>query len=787
MKTLRPLKLSNAAVLATSALGLLAAAPINTFAQSLEEVVVTAQKRAESAQDVPISINALSGEQIQMAGAGNLEGLSDSLPNVDIADSPGTTRVVIRGLGSGTGNAGFEQSVGMFVDGIYASRAALFQAPFLDLARIEVLKGPQGVLFGKNSIAGALSLVSNKPTEDFEAEISTSYEFEYDSHEVTGIVSGQIVDGLYGRVAARTSEDGSYMDNNFRGEDVPTSEADVVRAVFVWDATDATEVMLKLESGELDESGTNWQTFADYSEGTLPDLVENDPDFVPPSAVIGLGATIYSLARDAGEDFVYDDVSYINEDDKLEQNTDGLTLQLTQLLGEHELVYLFGYGSYERDQFSDQDFTAPPVVATRLDEEFEQVSHELRIASPTGQVIEYIAGLYYLDRDFEVKSTRDFLGFEPLLSFTRHGEYEESSTSYSAFGQATWNISDTWRTSLGLRYSEEEKEASNEGLIAVYGSDQSLLEADPGKYALIVGLFNSPIFAYEDERDEDNLDPAFNIQWDYSPDGMAYVSWTKASKAGGFNAAETSGLLEDFSYEPEEAESIELGIKTDLLDGRVRLNVAVFRTEFDDLQVGAFDPAVNGFVVTNAAQAISQGIELEGLIAITEHLMIGGTAAYLQAEYENFTAGCPNNGVEAASLDCYQDPAGPEGRLIQDLDGVQLDNAPEVTAAVFVDYSMDVVGSLIFGSRVDASYKDETTLDFSQDSNLMEDDFWRVNIRLNLASMDDAWTVALSSFNVTDEQPASFGGQEFLVPGAYWANRSRGREVELSATYRFGR
>lgn len=768
------------------ALAIASCSSVVTYAQGLEEVIVTAQKRAESAQDVPISINALSGDQIRLTGAGNLEGLSDSLPNVDIADSPGTTRVVIRGLGSGTGNAGFEQSVGMFVDGIYASRAAIFQAPFLDLERIEVLKGPQGVLFGKNSIAGALSLISNKPGEEFEAEISGSYEFEYESHEVSGVLSGALSDSLYGRVAAKTSQDGPYLDNALLADKVPASEADVIRGVFVWDATDSSEVMLKIESGQLRERGANWQTFADYSEGTLPDLVESDPDFAPPTPVIGIGATIYSLAREAGEDFQRDDTSFINEKDRLDQETESLTLQVTHALGAHELTYLFGYGSYDRDKFGDQDFTAPTVVKTRTEDTFEQYSHEIRVASPLGERFEYVTGLYYLDRDFEVDTTQDIFGFSPLLAFTSLGEFREKSTSYSAFGQGTWNISDTWRANFGLRYSEEQKEASNARLSAVYETSDSLLEAEPGKYALIQALFNRPIFGYEEDRDEYSLDPAFSVQWDYSPSGMAYFSWTRATKAGGFNAAETSGLIEDFSYEPEKAESFEIGLKADLVDGRARLNAAIFRTEFDDLQVGAFDPTVNGFVVTNAAEAVSQGVELEGLLAISDHLTLGGNAAYLDAKYDRFTAGCPGNWVEAARLDCYQDPGSNEDRLIQDLDGVQLDNAPEVTAALFLDYSSMIGSAVVFGSRLDAYYKDDTTLDFSQDSNLKEDDFWRLNLRLSLDAADDAWTVALSVFNLSDERPATFGGQEFVTPGVYWTNRGRGREVQLSATYRFG-
>lgn len=770
---------------ATSAASLLLASSL-TQAQMLEEVIVTAQKRAESAQDVPISINAITDKQLEMSGAGNMEGLSDTIPNVDIADSPGVTRVVIRGLGSGSGNAGFEQSVGMFIDGIYASRAALFQAPFLDLERVEVLKGPQGVLFGKNSIAGGLSLVSKKPTETFEAEVSAAYDFEYESHEVKGIVSGPLSDKVYGRLALLSSEDESYMDNELLGTGVPSNEVSAARGTLLWDASESTEVLLKLETSSIEERGSSWQVEADYSPGTLPYRIENDPSFSPGSQAEALSAAIYNASKAAGEDFVYNDDSYIDDLQEMEQDADNVTFQVTQDLNGHELVYLFGYGAYDREQVSDQDFTAAPVVQVDREEEFEQISHELRISSPGGQTLDYIAGLYYLSRDFEENKKQHLFGFFPGLSSSSDSYYEEKSTSYSAFGQITWNINDVLRANFGLRYSKEEKEATHSNFLTGYKTSESLIDTEPGKYGLLNALFNRSNFAYEDDTDESNLDPAFNVQWDYSSSGMAYFSWTKASKAGGFNASETSGDLDLFSFDPEEAESIEIGIKSDFLDGRARLNASIFRTEFEDLQVGAFDPSVNGFVVTNAAKAISQGVELEGLIAVTETLTLGGNVAYLNAEYQDFIAGCPNNSVEAAKLSCYQDPDGAPGRLIQDLDGKALDNAPEWTASLFADYSKPVFDNLVAGVRVDASYKDETSLDFSQDSHLVEEDYWKVNLRLSLESYEDTWSVALSVFNLTDEQPTTFGGQGFLSPGVYWKNRGRGREVELSATYRFG-
>ena len=777
---LRPL----AMVLAAGTLSL-PLAPLS-LAQSLEEVIVTAQKRAESAQDVPISITAISGEQLAISGAANLESLSDSIPNVDISDSPGVNRVVIRGLGSGTGNVGFEQSVGLFVDGIYASRAALFQAPFLDLERVEVLKGPQGVLFGKNSVAGALSLISNRPTDILEGHISARHELEHGSQRLTGVVSGPLTERISGRLAAQWSEQDAYMRSAALNTEVPTADTSVMRGMLRWDATDTTEVMLKLETSKLEERGTNWQVVADYSPGTLPSSLETNPGFQPGTPIGQISAGIYRQTRAAGEDFRLDNRSHINLNEYLDQDSDTATVEIKQQLGDYELTYIGGYGEYRRDQYADFDFTAVNLADRLREEDFEQLSHELRIASPQGQTLSFIAGLYYLDRKLEVATLQNLFGAVPLLSVTSDSVYREDSTTWSAFGQVTWEIRPSLRLNAGLRYSRDDKDAASEYLTLAYQGDARLADVDPGRYALIGALLNYRDFAYSDDRSEENVDPAASLQWDFSDQGMFYLSWVKASKAGGFNASESAGDITQFGFEPETAYSVELGVKTDWLDGRARVNAAVFRTDFDDLQVGAFDPSVNNFVISNAAKAVSQGVELEGLVAASETVTLGANVAYLQAEYRDFSAGCPNNPVQAAGLACYPNPRPGAANLIQDLDGVQVDNAPEWTGSMFADYSAPVGARLIFNARLDASFKGETSLDFSQDENLFEDEYWKLNLRLGLASAEDTWEAALSLFNITDEQPTTFAGQAFLQPGVYWKNRGRGREVELSVTYRFG-
>lgn len=769
--------------IAFAALGLTAVvSPVS--AQMLEEIVVTAQKRSENVQDVPISIQALSGAQIAKTGAVDFETLSDSLPNVDISRAPSIKKVSIRGLGSGAGNPAFEQSVGLYIDGIYASRVDLFQEPFLDIERLEVLKGPQGVLFGKNSIAGALAVHTTKPTDTFEGSLSASYEFEHDSYEVTGLVSGPLSDTLFGRIAIKDSSRGAYMDNGTTtGNDGGESEATTIRGSLLWDAGENTEVYLKVETSDSKDIGTPFQLEADFSAGTVPSLfLAGGREAVAGGALNTnpFSVPFFFNALAAGEEFKVNDVSFTNEDTGVDHEGENVTFQVTHNFGEHELVYIAGYAGFERLSVNDNDFSAAPDLITKDGRDFTQTSHEIRIASPKGETIEYIAGLYYLDRDFDRDSTVDAFGGS-FIEATSLSQYDEESTSQAVFAQITWNITDSVRVSVGGRYSEEDKTATNGESRFDFGTTNAF--SNPGLAGVLTNIFGDGDWTYERSIDESSFDPSLNVQWDVNDDAMAYVSVTKATKAGGFDASEGFNNPDVFIYDPEEATGFEVGLKMELLDGRARLNAAIFRTEFEDLQVSSFNPTANGtgsFVTTNAGEALSQGMELDGMLAVTESLTLGANVAYLQSEYGDYFTGCATNTVEAAKLNCVLQ----DGILQKDLDGFQTDNAPEWTGAVFGEYVIEL-DSVSAGVRVDASYKGETSLDPSQDSNLIEDAYTKVNVNFNLNSNDDTWSLGLGVYNLTDEQPVTFGGQAFALPGVYFKNFSRGREIKATATYRF--
>ena len=216
-------------------------------AQMLEEVIVTATKRAAGLQDVPIAISVVSAEKLEQFGITELDELSAYLPNVHIGESGGNSQIFIRGVGSGN-NAGFEQSVGTFIDGVYFGRARNSRAAFLDLQRVEVLKGPQSTLFGKNTIAGAIIITTGQPEEAFEAYVDTSYETELEGKGLTGMITGPLSDSVRGRLVAKTYERNGWMDNIYPGaDDGASQENSIVRGTLVWDASDNLSLNLKAE------------------------------------------------------------------------------------------------------------------------------------------------------------------------------------------------------------------------------------------------------------------------------------------------------------------------------------------------------------------------------------------------------------------------------------------------------------------------------------------------------------------------------------------------------------
>lgn len=727
----------------------------------LEEVMVTAQKRVESLQDVPVSVSALSGEKISDAGIQRIEDLSAYIPNFTMTESAVGNVAFIRGIGSGI-NQGFEQSVGMFVDGIYAGRSQQFRAPFLDVALVEVLKGPQGTLFGKNTIAGAVNITTAKPTDEFEASISALYEPEHGEQELSLVVSGPLSDTVSGRLAVKKATFDGYLKNTISGKDEANRDEEIIRATLRWTPADDLEVLAKFETGSFDVEGRTIQVSS--ADGVF--------------AGKNLGDEITAMFGDK-EDGMINDTKASRGFDPEVTNTeyDNVTITVNYDMGEHTLTSITGYSSYDFFENGDVDFTALALLDNSFDQQFDQFSQELRITSPQGETFEYIAGLYYQQTELDNLTQTPTLLAEVGIGapgFNRNRTFAQETDTWAAFFQSTWSISDTLRLTTGLRYSSESKEAQQ----ALYNADFRTNTVNPALDGVSSSILGSVVHDYDEDRSEDNLTPAVNLQYDFSPDIMVYASATKGFKGGGYNEAESSGIVERFEYDEEEATAFELGSKMSLLDGAAELNTAIFYTEYKDRQVSAFEGV--SFVVGNAAQSTTKGIEMDGRWQATEQLLLRASMAYLDSTFDDFQgASCTADQTLAALA------ATGSAACTQDLSGEVTEFAPEWSGNISAEYLVPISAEMDLTFQVDGNYSDSYFFAQDLDENESQDAYTKWNARIQLSSTDDRWAVAIVGKNLTDEDVVSHGNDIPLFRGAHFAFLERSRSIALQGTLRF--
>ncbi len=743
---------SLATVVAT--MGMLYGPVASVQAQMLEEVIVTATKRAEGLQDVPIALSVMSGEKISEQGIGELEDLAVFMPNVHIAEAGAGTQLFIRGIGSGV-NPGFEQSVGTFIDGVYFGRGRSARAAFLDLERVEVLKGPQSTLFGKNTIAGAINITTAKPTDEFEGFIEASYETELDGFGVTAMVSGPLSDTVRARLVAKKYEDDGYVKNSFLGEDGPQEDNTVVRGTLVWDATDNLLLTFKAEHGEFDVTGRQsmisiasptatffYQTFADPNFSAKFDYNTSQADFPGKPQVDETDSDIFQLTAE-------------------------------WQWGEFELRSITAYTEYEYDYVSDVDSSPLAFLERARGEEHEQFSQEFLLVSSTGGTLEYLAGVYYQTNELTVGTTRTTIAissiptveniingrlvaaglpFAPLppggMDALTDGLFEQDTDTFSAFVSLTWNVSDVFRIQAGLRFSDEEKEMKKSLIIRDLDGNQDPFLAFLYDQVLMLATEHT----FDLDRSQDNWTGNLNFQYDWGDSTMVYLNLANGFKAGGYDQDNARADATTEEFDEETVEAIELGAKMDLWDGRGRLNMALFRSEFEDVQVSTFDGNCC-FVVGNAAETVVNGFEADFMFALTDELTLNGAVAWLDATYDSF----PDAACNVLQVTEFVAAGGVRGDCEQDLSGKALQFAPEYSANLGAQYIKALGDNVELTLGLDVMWSDEVVVPNDHDPNLIQDSFWKANARVALSSVDGKWMFAVVGKNLTDEETTTWG------------------------------
>lgn len=687
----------------------------------LEEIVVTAQKRAESVADVPISISVVTGNQLRSYGINNLEQLSYSVPNLKITQTALANRIAIRGIASGD-NKGFEQSVAMFVDGIYYGRDQLVRLPLVDLERVEVLRGPQPTLFGKNAIAGAISVVTRKPTKEFEASVDALHEFEHNESKLTGVLSGPLNDSVGARLVANYRDIKGWMTNTTQNRKEPHVKENYVRGALDFDSGSPLTANLKLEYADFKIKGQSREVFNPV--GT------------------------YS-ATFAGPLAVETNLDYNRQDNGYESSNhvSNAVLTLNYALGENTLTSVTGYLDYGVRELIDVDFSPVNLLdGTNQQEDYKQWSQELRITSPASGRFNYIAGAYYQKTDLGVSDhtlfNKTFLGFGPpfnaLGDTSNDRDFSQGSKLWSVFAQGEFALTDRARLTLGVRYNDEAKNGSR---TLVIGRGPLSTAALP----VVIGTFralNIEAHSVAGSFSESSFNPMANVKFDVTDHVMLYATYARGTKAGGFdirsNSLPTSTTVAKpgaFRFEAEKADNVEAGIRYNRSD--LSLHLSVYDTKYKNLQTNVFDGTLN-FNVRNAASATTKGVEADGRVALNDYWTLSGSAAYLDFKFDDFKNG-----------QCYFQQV-PSANGFCDYSGKRNALTPEWTGNVALDYRQPLSSSLMFGFGVNVDYSSSFIAAANLDPRMVQNAFEKYGARVAVGAPDGRWEIAIVGRNLSD-------------------------------------
>ena len=570
------------------------AANDNEEKPTLEEVVVTAQLREQSLQDVPISINVLGADEIADKKIDDISDIGYEVPGLSVYSFlPRQVNASIRGAMALNDAPGVDQSVAMFLDGVYIGQTGFFSIDLFDIERIEVLKGPQGTLFGRNVTGGALSITTTTPPKAFDASFEGTAG-NYGQREIQGVVGGPLSDTLSGQIAFSWKNSDGFYTNIADGQDVEAQDGFSVRGKLRYDVNDAVELVLSAEH------------LRDKLQGVGFDLT-GDP-----------------LPYMGTEAFGPDDEVTLNFPGGIDNETWAYTGTINADTNIGTITSITAYRESENHIAADADGTAVVQLDLSDDDQIEQFSQELRL---TGQVnnIHYVGGLFFMNIEHDRVENRVLDGapgslFEIALSpggpvLDVQGQDIET-TSYAAYGEITYAFERGLSLTGGIRYTKDEKNGTS-----FCSSGGAFL------------LCPSPALTVSHDGSWDAVTPRFVAQYEFSDDFMAYGSYSRGFKSGGFplNIFDPDPQAE---FKPEYADNYEVGIKSRLWDRRLQTNLAIFRTDFTDLQVLQANSAGQTFAA-NAGKATTQGVELDLNVAVTDAFHVFGNYSYLDSEFKS--------------------------------------------------------------------------------------------------------------------------------------------------------
>lgn len=734
----------------------------------IEDIVVTARKRQESAQDVPISVTAISQETIQRYDLTSLEKVAASTPQLQVgrASNGSGAQITLRGIGSQATSIGLEQSTAIIIDGVYYGYGHIINEGFFDAARVELLKGPQALFFGKNATAGVVSITSADPTDKLEIMARTGYEFRSKTLAGEGYVSGPLSDTLSARIAVRVSNMyGGYFHNRAtpvsvpildiatgtvtpslqlpNSGDQPGTNEKLVRATLKWQPDDRLTATLKASMVRTADESNSWNyvPFACPSGFTQPNPAvpcRRDFSVYVPNAPAGVAGSFAGQKANGAPYNLY--------------RSFGVTGTINYALDDVTITSVSNYNWHRNKWGLGQNVHSPTTfISATENTSLGAFSNETRVQTDFDGPLNLMIGAYYQ------KTKRKYAQYDAFATLEDSSQpadlryltviklSETEGETIAGFGQVRWQILPAVEIAAGLRYTHETK-------------DSFLVQ--PYVNAALTGLIipNSPIIG---DQSFSNWSPEATITWKPTTDVTVYGAYKTGYKSGGFSNGSTitaATVASDIAFDPETVRGFEGGIKTTLFDHQLRFNVALYSYKYRNLQVDYFNSISFQFITTNAGSVTNRGVEIEAEFAprAIEGLTLRGSLNYNKARYANYIAPCYGGQSIAAGCDTSFPaplpgaPAPSAPFTGQDLSGKPTAMAPRLTASLGGNFESPVGGGLVLGASLDGRYSSSYFGSSFAVPLSRQKRYVSLDGSLRLKTEDDQWEVALIGRNLTN-------------------------------------
>ncbi|QCI11743.1 TonB-dependent receptor [Pseudomonas putida] len=662
-------------------------------APALKKITVTATRREESLQKVPVAVTVVDGEQLEREGRANISTIVQEIPTLNYRSSSSNkdSSLFVRGIGTISTSPGVEPSVATVVDGVVFARPGQSTLDLLDVDRIEVLRGPQGTLFGKNASAGVLNIV----TRDIDDTTHGFAEYSYyggNENRLRFGIGGRLSETLKGSLTTSWGDYAGNVENVANGHDVNGYDRKGVRGKLQFDPSDTLKLTL----------------IGDYSDGeddTTSTLV------IPSAAVAAALGPVNPSKHNRKLDSDYR--TYVEDRNR------GLSLQADWTVADYTLTSISAWRGWNNAQYQDNDsLSALPVTAVHDKGlvDFDQYSQEFRLASPKGQFAEYVLGTYLFHG--KSKETYRRLSVNDSVPTTGRADYSATNDSYAVFGESTFNLRSDLRVIFGLRWTLDQ------------------IEYDHRRISSSTTAVNSirPGFASSGSHQDSGVSGRLGLQYDINDSLTSYATYSRGYKGPAYNVYFNMQAIDVEPLDPETSDTYEIGLKSTAWDNRLTANLALFHSKYDNYQANAYD-VVGTSVVTrliNAGSVISQGAELDWALQATRQLKLSGALAYTRARIDTFA--CPPGAVANCNID-----------------GKPLPFTPDWKSYVRADYSIPLDNGWDVELGTDYTWQSEVQYSLDQNPTTKQGAYGIWNASVALADYNEGWRVALLAKNLTDK------------------------------------